>query len=621
MWEGASVDIMAEELDAAISTLTEKHFPLVRVRRRSNKDPWISRKIRRLWKKKVRLYKKYGKSQSWWETDRKLQEEIREAKELFVKRLLDDGNNGRPFYAATRKLAAASSKAQWSVTDLFVGMAPGDVCKEVLDYFGGLARSEARGIPDIPRVDGGLGFFSKERTAELLRTSKSTNSRVEGDPLQHLIRGYPDCFSEPVSELFNRINTSGEWPAAWKTEHLTVIPKNPNPADLSECRNISCTSAFSKILEGQVLNKLREEIAPDTTQYGGVPKCGVEHMLLDLWETILEGMEGGKSAALILGVDYEKACLDQLRSLGASEGSISLVRAFLENRKMQIVVDEHRGVPVNIERGSPQGSVLGCFLYCATTQNLTKRLRPGPAERRPVDDASGPDGNAGKHEPSVFMYVDDTTLTDIVGTEEATLHLSTARANVHLDNLALERDFHTLEERANQICMKINAKKTQLLVIAPPNGYKTTASINTGELTIQSVDTLKLVGFTFGSRPDMGEHVSAVEDRIRGKIWMLYKLREAGFRGVPLYKLYCCYLRSIVEYCSVVYHSLLTREQSWDLERLQRLAVRICFGNAENTDRIMRDNCIEPLEERRRRRCDTFLRKAINHQRFGGKWF
>ena len=78
---------------------------------------------------------------------------------------------------------------------------------------------------------------------------------------------------------------------------------------------------------------------------------------------------------------------------------------------------------------------------------------------------------------------------------------------------------------------------------------------------------------------------------------MLYKLRKAGFKGAPLYKLYCCYLRTMVEYCSAVYHAMLTRGQAWDLERLQRLAVRICFGSDQETDTIMAMNQIQLLEK------------------------
>ena len=395
---------------------------------------------------------------------------------------------------------------------------------------------------------------------------------------------------------------------------MTIIPKVPNPVDLSECRNISCTSVFSKILEGQVLIKLRGELAPDPAQYGGIPKCGVEHMLLELWEEVLSGMEGGKNAAIILGVDYEKAfnrmehsaCIDQLKLLGASPGSISLVGAFLEERTMRITIDGHTSEPVNIQRGSPQGSVLGCLLYCATTQMLTKRLR---------DDGVEVQG------PGVFLYVDDTTLVDIVATENATRHISTHAPTAHMSGLRLEEDFETLNGRAEDIGMKINAKKTQLLVISPPNGYVHSASIGAGDTTVQSVESLKLVGFTFGNKPTAGAHVMAVEDKIRRKVWMLYKLRAAGIRGVLLYKLYCCYLRAIIEYCSVVYHSMLNGRQAWDLERLQRLAVRICFGTDDETDVIMAANAIETLEQRRARRCDAFLRKAFVHPRFGDGWF
>ena len=382
--DAPTVEGMVDKLEAVIASLTDKHFPLVRVRKRSNEDPWITRSIRRLWKKKIRIYKRAGKCATWWETDRVLQEEITAAKESFVERLLEDGGNGKTFYAATKKLAAATAAPPWAVTDLYVGLEPGQVCRQVLDFYGGIAKSDRSRVErDGLRIPGGLGVFTMERTEKRLKESRKTDSRDEGDPLPHLIRCFPDAFAGPVSEIYNRVNDTGYWPAQWKTEYLTVIPKVSNPADLSECRNIGCTSAFSKILEYQVLAKLRAELIPDEGQYGGVPKCGVEHLLLDLWEKILTSMEGGNTAAILLGVDYDKAfnrmehdiCLEQLRKLGALSGSISIVRAFLEERMMTIVINGHKAEPMPIQRGSPQGSVLGCLLYCVTTQNLTKDLR------------------------------------------------------------------------------------------------------------------------------------------------------------------------------------------------------------------------------------------------------
>ena len=127
--------------------------------------------------------------------------------------------------------------------------------------------------------------------------------------------------------------------------------------------------------------------------------------------------------------------------------------------------------------------------------------------------------------------------------------------------------------------MKVNALKIQLLIIGPRNGHVNMATISsrTGK-QIRSVQELKLVGFTFGAEPGVGAHVGYVSERFRRRVWMLYHLRKAGFRGRPLYALYCVYIRSVIEYCSAVYHSMLTKGQAEDLERLQRLAIRICFN-------------------------------------------
>ena len=97
-----SVDEMAGVLEKVIADLTDQCFPLVRVRKRSNEAPWITRSIRRLWKKKIRVYKNEGRSQLWWDTDRKLQEKIEESRLGFVHTLLEEGNSGKSFYAAKK---------------------------------------------------------------------------------------------------------------------------------------------------------------------------------------------------------------------------------------------------------------------------------------------------------------------------------------------------------------------------------------------------------------------------------------------------------------------------------------------------------------------------------------
>ena len=348
---------------------------------------------------------------------------------------------------------------------------------------------------------------------------------------------------------------------------------------------------------------------------------------------VLTAMEGGKNAAVLLGVDYEKAfnrmehsvCVDRLRRLGASEGSIFLVSAFLSGRRMTISINGYNAAPVPINRGSPQGSVLGCLLYCVATQLLTEDLRAGQRLLNYFPQDDHPDGDVEFWEDdnsAAFLYVDDTTLFDSVKMSEAVRHCTTSRTSEVFQQLRVAGDLDELTRRAEEIGMSINERKTQLLVMSPPNGCETTAVIATGNGSeITSSRTLKLVGFTFGSDPGPGAHVDSIADRYTKKKWMLHHLSEAGFKGQHLYKLYCCYIRSIIEYGSPVYHSLLNGSQELRLERLQRHALRVCFGYHRPIEEVMGDLGISTLRDRRERRCDNFVKKAARNPRFADAWF
>lgn len=170
--------------------------------------------------------------------------------------------------------------------------------------------------------------------------------------------------------------------------------------------------------------------------------------------------------------------------------------------------------------------------------------------------------------------------------------------------------------------MNINGRKTQLLVISPPNGCITTASLRAADcVAIESQDTLKLVGFTFGNTPGAACNVEGIKDRYRRKVWMLYHWRRSDLKGNQLFKLYCCQVRSIIEYCSAVCHSLLTKGDSEELEKLHRNAIRICYGFNPPIGQTMLTHGIESLETTRTRRCDNLIRKVATNPRFHRRWF
>ena len=77
-------------------------------------------------------------------------------------------------------------------------------------------------------------------------------------------------------------------------------------------------------------------------------------------------------------IDYAKAfnrlsfqeCLAALARKGASSNLLAIIASFLSNRTMSVRVDESWSNPLPVFGGVPQGSILGVFLFNATTDNL-----------------------------------------------------------------------------------------------------------------------------------------------------------------------------------------------------------------------------------------------------------
>ena len=149
---------------------------------------------------------------------------------------------------------------------------------------------------------------------------------------------------------------------------------------MPQLRNISCTPLFSKLLESFVLDLLREQTKLSNDQYGGLKGVSADHFLIGTWQTVLDALEDPRAAASLLSIDLEKAfnrlchgsCLRSLENLGADDAALGLVHAFLQERTMSVKLGETFSRPRLVPGGSPQGSILGNYLFCATSDSLTQ---------------------------------------------------------------------------------------------------------------------------------------------------------------------------------------------------------------------------------------------------------
>ena len=76
------------------------------------------------------------------------------------------------------------------------------------------------------------------------------------------------------------------------------------------------------------------------------------------------------------------------------------------------------------------------------------------------------------------------------------------------------------------------------------------------------------------------------------------------------------YIRSIVEQSAVVWHSSLSRKNRKDLERVQKVAVRIIMGKGyKNYNESLQDLKLNTLEKRREILCLRFAKNCLKYEK------
>ena len=145
--------------------------------------------------------------------------------------------------------------------------------------------------------------------------------------------------------------------------------------------------------------------------------------------------------------------------------------------------------------------------------------------------------------------------------------------------------------------------------------------IKANDTRIESTNKLRILGFEFDNRPNANKHVESFIERFYQKLWTLRFLKRSGLKEDDLLALYNCSVRSAVEYCSTVYHSMIPGYLTAKLESVQRQALKIIYGWTRDIDEIMAIKSIETLEERREKALLNFALKNEHVGKYGKRWF
>ena len=161
--------------------------------------------------------------------------------------------------------------------------------------------------------------------------------------------------------------------------------------------------------------------------------------------------------------------------------------------------------------------------------------------------------------------------------------------------------------------MKFNHDKSNYIVFSrSKEDFSTRLSLE--EVKLDRVTETKILGLWLTEDLKWSKNTREICKKAFSRVSLLTKLKYVGVKIEDLIEIYILHIRSITEYCSVVFHSRLTVEDRDSLERIQKCCLRIILGdNYVSYTAALEMTGLKTLHQRREDRCLNFALKAVKH--------
>lgn len=216
---------------------------------------------------------------------------------------------------------------------------------------------------------------------------------IANELIKTVIRSDPDY----VTRLFNRCITEKYHPDEWKVADLVLLHKPGRPAeDPSSFRPLCLLNTVGKLFEKIIsrrLNRFLEDTgAISEKQYGSRRNRPAIGALKKLQEIVATANGGGLVVGMI-ALDVRNAfnsapwngILNSLRAMAVLDYLVSILSKYFFDRKVRY---RNRGATIefDVNRGVPQGSVLGPTLWNALYNRLLMLPLPSNVQLIPFAD-------------------------------------------------------------------------------------------------------------------------------------------------------------------------------------------------------------------------------------------
>lgn len=263
--------------------------------------------------------------------------------------------------------------------------------------------------------------------------------------------------------------------------------------------------------------------------------------------------------------------------------------------------------------GCPQGTLLGCILYIlyinpiAFPGEITIQVEETLTrywEKLDKDINLVLDENL--YLPDTVQsvkYMDDATVQESLDISTAlSLDNITGRKVLLPTSSLLQTEINTLKHISDTREMRLNCAKTKIFItnFTKNNQFESHLTIPGQQEPIQVTSETKLLGYWLTTDMKTETHVNYIVSKCYKRLWAVRKLKNAGVSVEDIIKFYSMKIRSVLESSCPVFHSMLTTEDSNNIERIQKITLRILLGpNYESYDSACQKLNIDSLKTRR----------------------
>ena len=377
----------------------------------------------------------------------------------------------------------------------------------------------------------------------------------------------------------------------------------------------------------------------DPCQYG-LKGASINHYMVKLLKFVHEYLDLRDPHAVIIAlVDLSKAfnrishsmVIEDLFDMHVPPWLLLILISYLTKRSMILSYRGARSSPRSLPGSSPQGAFLGIFFFIvkyngAALRPLIPRLMMSQTCQSSFKTCKI--NTCTTHAKDTHeIYIDDLSEGEAINLKKqlikdpyqrpAPLKYHERTGHVLPAGSLLQRQLVKIETFTKNNLMKINEEKSKVMLFNRSKTYDFPPEFCfENGIILECIEETKLLGIFLTSDLRWEVNCKAIYKKAMKKMWLLRRLKNLKLDHYTILDFYLKEIRPLSEHGVVVWNSGLTKNQINELEKIQKVALKIILGEHYiSYDVACTLMNVMPLKYRRSDLCTSFAIKLYRSHR------